>query len=122
MLALYDILGHVLFAAYPTIAHPWHDIIACIFLLYEMAFAKIYDFANTAKTPSVLWVILGGKVAKILFAIVLLFLYWGIATGPMKPFAVDLLIAYFLTMILESGFLIAENKKATSGNAETDIK
>lgn len=122
LLALYDVLGHVLFAIYPNIGHPWHDVVACAFLLYEIAFAKIYDLANTGKSTSTLWVILGGKVVKILFAIGLILLYWGIATGPMKPFTVDLLIAYFLTMICESGFLITENKKATAGNMETDIK
>ncbi len=122
LLALYDLTGHVLFAAYPAIAHPWHDVIACAFLLYETAFAKIYALADAGNSGSTLWVILGGKVAKILFAIILLFLYWGIATGPVKPFTVDLLVAYFLTLICESGFLIAENKRVTAGNAKTETK
>lgn len=122
LLLLYDLIGHALFAAFPTIAHPWHNEIACAFLFYEIALAIIYAYVDSESPMASVAVILGSKVIKILFALIVLMFYWRFANGPIKPFVVDLLITYFITMICESGFLIAENKKAAAKNAETDIK
>ncbi len=122
LLLLYDLLGHALFAAFPAIAHPWHDEIACAFLFYEIALAIIYASVDSESPLASVGVILGSKGIKILFALIVLVFYYRFANGPIKPFVVDLLIAYFITMICESGFLIAENKKSAAQNAKKDIK
>lgn len=121
-IALYDVLGHLLFTLIPACHYPGHDMIAIAFLLYEISFAGIYTLVKNNAGASALWVILGNKAVKILFAVLLILIYWSMITGPVKHFVIDLVICYFLTIAYETYFFITEKKETKAPNAKTDIK
>lgn len=105
-LAAYDLAGHVVFALRPAWGNPWHDAMVIAFLLYGMAFAKVYATVQRHQPEMNAWVLLGSKGVKLLLSVMALILYWAVREATTVQFALDLMSAYAVTIVYETWFIV----------------
>lgn len=104
--------------AYPE-AGRWHEALVLIFLTMGLALAAVHEAVGRHSPEGAVWVILGGKVVRLLLAIALLAAVRLLRPEvPIVPFAIDLIGIYLVGLGYEI-FHYSRNKTNHNNDKDT---
>ena len=88
----------------------WQTALVAAFALMECAIVWLQRWTMDNQPEYSVWVVMGAKVLKILFAAVAIILVRFMTEIPLKTFCIWLIVCYILTMIVESILFLKKKK------------